>query len=584
MRHNLLRIVSLALLTAFMMAGIPHPVYAAEVLSVTPSTINNNVANTITVAGTDFDNTAVVLLNGSALTTTFLNNQTLTAVVPSGLTDGSYTVEVSMSGSMATGSAALTIASPTPIPPTATSPAPAPFVRPQFVVRSSKIAGTVKTGAEVTLKVVIENAGQSTAYSTQAAFTSADLLSTKTGGVAAVGTVAYDDEVDVSQTFYVAAQITGQGVVVVDMTLTYYDKDGTSYSDKFTLSVPVTGAVVYGGPAAPTATPTGVKSSQLVISGYGIDVETLQPGQQFALNLTVQNVGNDKAQRITMIVGGGSSGSGSLTPQPGGVSGGSGDFANFAPVGASNVQSLGDLPVGETIKVTQNLIVNVSTNPGAYPVRITFSYLNNKNEVINDEQVITLLVYSLPNVDVSFYRPPDPFFVGQAGMLPIQVVNLSKRQSVLGNLKIVSKNGTVDNGTSLVGSLDPGGYYTLDSFFTPDQPGTLTLDVTIDYLDDFNQARTLTKSIDVEVMEQMVDPSLDPSLNGGGGGGGGGEFIDGGGFPPVVQEETFLQKAWRFILGLFGLDSSPSSSNGSPVEVPADGESLPVQPIPGKGG
>jgi len=440
----------------------------------------------------------------------------------------------------------------------------------------------VKTGAEVTLKVVIENAGQSTAYSTQAAFSSTDLLSTKTGGIAAVGTVAYDDEVDVIQTFYVSAQIVGQGVVVVDMTLTYYDKDGTSYSDKFTLSVPVSGAVQSGGPAAPTATPTGVKSSQLVISGYGVDVETLQPGQQFALNLTVQNVGNDKAQRITMIVGGGSSGSsGNLTPQPGGVSGGSGDFANFAPVGASNVQSLGDLLIGETKKVTQNLIVNVSTNPGAYPMRITFSYLNDKNEVINDEQVITLLVYSLPNVDVSFYRPPDPFFVGQPGMLPIQVVNLSKRLSVLGNIKIESKNGSVDNGTSLVGSLDAGGYYTLDSFLTPVQAGTLTLDITIDYLDDFNQPRTLTKSIDVDVMEQMVDPTFDPSLNGGGGGGG--EFVDGG-FPPVVQEETFLQKAWRFILGLFGLDSSSNSSNGSPVDVPAGGETVPVQPIPGKGG
>jgi len=65
-------------------------------------------------------------------------------------------------------------------------------------------------------------------------------------------------------------------------------------------------------------------------------------------------------------------------------------------VGASNVQSLGDIANGEMIQASQNLIVNVSTNPGAYPLKISFSYLNDKGEVINDEQVVTLLVYSLP--------------------------------------------------------------------------------------------------------------------------------------------------------------------------------------------
>ena len=227
-----------------------------------------------------------------------------------------------------------------------------------------------------------------------------------------------------------------------------------------------------GGSAAATATPTGVKSSQLVITGYTSSVDPLQPGEQFALKLTVQNVGNAKAQRITMIVGGGSSGGGGGTPQPGGVSGGGGDFANFAPVGASNVQSLGDLAAGETIQASAKPDrqcvhqLRARTRCGS-----RFSYLNDKNEVISDEQVITLLVYSLPNVDVSFYRPADPFFAGQPGMLPIQVVNLGRRLSVFGNIKVSASSGIIENGTSLVGSLDAGGYFTLDAMFTPEQSG-----------------------------------------------------------------------------------------------------------------
>jgi len=324
-----------------------------------------------------------------------------------------------------------------------------------------------------------------------------------------------------------------------------------------------------------TATPTGVNRSQLVITGNETDVELLQPGVTFTLKMLVQNAGNVTAKGVTMIVGGGSGGTSGGTPQPGGVSGGSGEFTNFAPVGASNVQSLGDLNAGSSVQASQNLIVNVSTNPGAYPMKVTFSYLNDKGEVINDEQVITLLVYSLPNVDVSFYRPPDPFFVGQPGALPLQVVNLGKRLAVLGTLKIESANGTIENGTSLIGSLDAGGYFTLDSMVIPDQSGTLELNITIDYTDDFNQARTINRTLELAVTEGFVEPTLDPSLENGGG---------------VAEEvssasgESVWQKIWRFVRGIFGLDSAPPAlpSNGDPGIEPQFEEPIPA-PRPGSG-
>lgn len=576
MKNKFLCIISLALFVALTMAIAPGPAYAQTstplppptLAGVSPPLIYNNVDNIVTITGDNFDTTSQVSLGGTALLRLTQGLTELTALVPAGFPIGNWAIVVTTStGSVSCSSPCVTVSTPPPTPTTASIP----FSRPQFVVRTTKLAGDVKTGANVTLKVVIENAGLATAYSTQAAFASTDLVATKTGGIAAIGTVAYDYEVDVSQTFYVSAQIYGQGIIVVDMTLTYYDGAGTSYSDKFTLSVPVNGGTVYSGPAAATATPTGVKSSQLVITGYSASVDPLQPGEQFALDLTVQNVGNVKAQRITMIVGGGSSGSSDGgTPQPGGVSGGTGDFANFAPVGASNVQSLGDLPAGEKTQITQNLIVNVSTNPGAYPMRITFSYLNDKNEVINDEQVITLLVYSLPNVDVSFYRIPDPFFAGQPGALPIQVVNIGKRFAVLGNIKIEAEGGTIENGTGLVGSLEAGGYFTLDSMLIPDQPGTVTLNITIDYLDDFNRPRLITKKLDIEVSENFVEePMIDPSMEGGG------EIF--------VEEETTLHKIFRFIKGLFGLDSSwpvwqPPGGGGQIFE-----ETVPIAPA-GKGG
>jgi hypothetical protein len=559
MKIRLIRYVSIMLVMTMLSAILPAPVSAAPVsaapaiISVVPAQVVNDVSTTITVNGSGFSaGSAVVLLNGSALSTTVVNDAVLTAVVPARFAAGCHTVVVSngVAGDPDATWSCLDVVAPTPTPPPTSTTVPLPFVRPQLVVKATTTKGAVQTSQEFKLNVAVQNDGTSAAYSVQAVLSSTDLVPLKNGGVSVLGTLNAGEQSAVVQTFLVNTSIYGQTIVVVDLTLTYYDDKGTSFSDKFTLTITASGGVS-GGVAAATSTPTGVKSSQLVISGYSSDVELLQPGDTFTIAMTVQNVGNAKAQRVTMIVGGGSGGTSGGTPQPGGVSGGSGDFANFAPVGASNVQSLGDLNAGDHTEAKQQLIVNVSTNPGAYPMKVTFSYLNDKNEVINDEQVITLLVYSLPNLDISFYRPPDQFLQGQSGVLPIQVVNLGRRTSVLGALKVSAANGLIENGTSLVGSLDAGGYFTIDSFFTPDQAGTNTLEVTIDYLDDFNQPRTITRTVEVEVAENMVE-TPDPS--------------EGGGL--VIEEnESLLQKAWRFILGLFGLDSAPPSGDDSaPIE------------------
>ena len=457
----------------------------------------------------------------------------------------------------------------TPLPASTNTPAPpvqSGFVRPQIAVKTySTNPADVRYGQDFKLIVKLRNEGQASAYNVQASFTSSDFLPLKTGGVVIVGDLMASNSIDLEQLMTAATYV--YGIVSVDMNLSYSDANGTTYTEKFTLNIQVSGG---GYVSAATSTPTGAKNSQLVITSYAVSIDPLQPGGQFTLTMTVQNTGNIGAQRVTMIVGGGSSsGSSDGTPQPGGVSGGSGEFTNFAPVGASNVQTLGDLPAGGAVQASQNLIVNVSTNPGAYPMKVTFSYLNDKGEVINDEQVITLLVYSLPTVDVSFYRPPDPLFVGQPGALPLQVVNLGKRLAVLGTLKIESANGTIENGTSLIGSLDAGGYFTLDSMVIPKQSGPLELNITIDYTDDFNQPRTINRTLAVEVMEGFAEPTFDPSLENGGG---------------VTEEvistssESAWQKVWRFIRGLFGLDSAPPS-NGDPGPSP-EGEPQFEEPLP----
>ncbi len=562
-----------ALLALAILAGLNSPAYAATIESIYPTQVSNDMNSTITVTGTDFDPSAVVYLNATPLATTFLDPATLTAIVPAGMAPDKYSVTVRINNSDATGGPlTLVVYPPIVVPPTSTPS----FSRPQLVIGSYRAnVSVVTSGEDFKLNIVFDNAGASDASNVQVTFSSPDLVPTRTGGVIALGGISAGGHASASQTFLALDSVYGKSVVVIDVTLTYYDPAGTAYSDKFSLSLSAGGgsSVVYA-----TATPTGVKTAQLVITSYVASVDPLEPGETFKLTMTVENMGNSGAKSVTMIVGGGSSGDSGGTPQPGGVSGGSGEFTNFAPVGTSNIQSLGNLSQGGKLQVSQNLIVNVSTAPGAYPMKITFSYVNDKGEVVNDDQVITLLVYSLPKVDIGFYRDPGSLSAGQPNALPIQVVNLGKRTAVLGNMTLATDNGTMEMETALVGSLDAGGYFTFDGSVIPDTAGPLNLTLTIEYTDDFNQSRTITKTLGLTVEESSVDPTLGPGMEGGGGGGGGG----GGEMVVPPSEETFMQKAWRFILGLFGLDSGTPSSTptieGGPTEMP-----IPIQPGGGGG-
>jgi hypothetical protein len=465
---------------------------------------------------------------------------------------------------------ALTVISEAPTAsPSPTSKPPNSYERPVIVVNTYSLSqDTISPGDFFTLFITLYNAGQKYATNVVATFTPGELMPRVTGGVVAVGEIAPGNHSEFGQPLLLNSDVWGS-VTSINMLVTYTDESGAIYSETFTITLPVFHSYSYWATSTPTPTqsPTPSIKPQLVITGYSSDVSPLQPGAQFNLTINVQNMGTSTAKRVTMIVGGGSSSSSGNggTQQPGGISGASGEFTNFAPIGSSNIQSLGDFSPGDSLTAYQPLIVNVTTTPGAYPLKISFTYVDEQNHSFVDDQVITLLIYRLPLVEISFYQEVSPFYTGQPNMLPLQVVNLGRNSIILGNMRVNGKNGQFINNAILVGTLDPGGYFTLDATYIPDLPGAVDLVVSIDYTNDFNQSQVITKTLSIDVMEQpIVEPPVDGNQNGGN------EVT-----PPT--SETFLQKIWRFLLGLFGLDSGISTNQ--PSEYQAIETVSPEQPI-----
>jgi hypothetical protein len=554
-------------------SSVDLSIAALGIDSIQPNFVSNDIATTIIITGTDFTDGSTVILDGyGTLQTNFINDSTLQALLPAGVPSGVYSLRVlNPDGDASVLSNALTIVQQTPEPTPTTSPSLPGYERPVVVVNSYNVnTERLSAGQDFVLSIVVYNAGQKTATNVVATFSVGEVIPRESGGVKAIGNIAPDNRSNFTQSFTVSGDVWGKSFVTTNMTLIYTDPNGVQYSEIFTLTISLYNPPYTLPSPTPTVTPTPTEGPplrpQLVITEYLLSVDPLQPGAQFTLNLTVVNQGEANAENVTMIIGGGSQ-IPSGTQDIGGISGSSGEFTNFAPVGSSNVRFIGDINRGSSTVASQDLIVNVSTNPGAYPLKISFVYNDPRNNRLIDDQVITLLVYSIPVMDISFYRDPGILFSGQPNQLPIQIVNLGRKSAVLGNLRVEAPESELSNNVIFVGNLEPGGYFPLDATIIPFQPGTIEILVSIDYTDDFNQSQIISQALTIEVLESdFIEPESPGFENGE------------GGTPPPIQEESFWQKIKRFIFGLLGLDS------GIKTEIPIEGmppiEEQPAEPVP----
>lgn len=443
------------------------------------------------------------------------------------------------------------------------SPAPSGG-RPQIVVGSYYTEpGAVQAGGEFTLFIELKNRGQEDARDVNLVFSAANFSPLETGGVLyrqKINEGGEDgDRHTFQQKFYAAPGLWGYTVEPLTLTVSYVDDYNlTSHTDTFNISIPLEPPKYI----QPSATPTvSVSRPRLLVTKSTSDVEVLQPGTQFELFLDISNLGSETARNVNLVVGGATV---PAVPEGTDTPGGSytasdGDFTHFSPLGGSNIQALGDIALGTTFTTSQPLIVNVTTTPGAYALKISLVYQDSQGRTLVDDQVITLLVKSVPMVGISFYREPGDLFAYQPNMLPLQIVNVGKSSAVLSNVKVTASSGTIENGSMTVGLVETSYPFTFDPMFTPDMPGEVTLTITVDYVDDFNQPQVITQELTVNVIEMEMpafteEPGMEVPVD----------------LPPA--NETFWQKAWRFIKGLLGLDSSSQEPGMETIpEMPLEG-------------
>lgn len=426
----------------------------------------------------------------------------------------------------------------TPVPPTSTM---LPVDRPLLLAEYSLPKKGATVEKDFVLKLTLDNQGSTNAYNVIVTMQGENLIPRGNGGVQALDVIAAGATTSIAQTLFVSKTLAGQSTTTLSISVAYSDINGASYSTTLVLLVNLSEGVataVYSGPAAATRTPTPEPRSKLIIGSFQTDLAKLQAGNLFNLTLDIQNLGNTQARNVTMVLGGASISADGTATAGGGISGGGGDLTKFAPMGSSNLYFLGDIASGKTVNQKIPLVVNVSTEPGVYTFKISFVYEDGSANKLLDDQLITLLVYALPRVSVSFYQDVPDFSVSEFRTLPIQITNIGRKPIILGDLVISAGSGSLGKNKATVGTIDTGGYFTLDAEYTADTPGPVTLTIQINYTDDFQESGVLENTITFNVLDAPPMPAPDTPEN--------------GGEMPVPVEESAWDKLLKAVFGFFG--------------------------------
>lgn len=282
---------------------------------------------------------------------------------------------------------------------------------------------------------------------------------------------------------------------------------------------------------------------QPIVASYTTDPPILTPGSPFTITLTVQNAGEADARRLTASLGGSSPGSSASGASGQGAAAGAG---TFAPLGSGNLKVLGTLAPGATQVVVQTFVVDGAAQGGAYTFPIVFEFEDSEGAAKTDTQLISLLVRTVPQLQIGLYQSLPPIFAGQPFPIPLEVLNMGRNRANITTVEITSTDLELQQNSRFFGPLDAGVSDVLDAVAIPRQPGRARATVVVHYIDDFNKPAELTHELTFEVQEGGAVGPGEPTMPEGPGKPG-----SPGAEPPKPTRPLWL----RALRGLLGLGS-----------------------------
>ncbi|MGI6733630.1 MAG: COG1361 S-layer family protein [Anaerovoracaceae bacterium] len=273
--------------------------------------------------------------------------------------------------------------------------------------------------------------------------------------------------------------------------VTYFTKDSapeTNYIIKLAVD-PTSGSgdgiQQYTGVYVKNVGTDSIKTPQLMVSNYSFGGTFVQAGDEFRLDLGLQNTSSAHTLRnvkVTLDSGDGT----------------------FIPVRSSNSFFVDRIEKNGTVNQSVYLSVKPDAEQRTTSINVSMSYEDTEGNAFTATDVISIPVMQDTRLLVDDIISPPELYVGMQNGVSVDFYNMGRTK--LHNLRINAEGDfdTMESNSYYVGNMEPGTSDSYDFSFIPRETGTMTGKVIFTYEDASGHQQIYEKEFQFQIMDMPV--------------------------------------------------------------------------------
>ena len=285
------------------------------------------------------------------------------------------------------------------------------------------------------------------------------------------------------------------GYYKLDFNVTYSNPVNTIESCTISTYVKTIGQSKYG---TTDGTEENAKKStpRIIVKGFTTTPAEVQAGDDFMLNLTIQNTSKQTAVNNMQL---------DLTGTVAGKDESS-SYAAFLPTSGANSFYVDSIPAGGTKELSMEFSAKSDLEQKPYVMSIKMKYEDELANPYDGEASVSIPVHQVAKFDMSTPDiQPSSIAVGEQSNVMFSIYNTGKTK--LYNVSVSVNNPSLENALSYVGGIESGGTGNVDMMLSGIAPteNDGSVDLIISYEDEAGNATLTTKTINLLVTENMGD-------------------------------------------------------------------------------
>jgi hypothetical protein len=172
---------------------------------------------------------------------------------------------------------------------------------------------------------------------------------------------------------------------------------------------------------------------------------------------------------------------------------------------------VGDIGLKQTLKITQEFVVNGKTDSGIYSLPISIGYVRSDGTAVQDTLRASLIVIAPPRLQFQAQAPiPPQVELGNPITVGLSVTNIGEKRAILTRARILAENGTVIDGEEQqLSPLNANEDTSITANVQANGPGKVDIIVEVYYRDDFNREQVIKNTFSTEATEPPPLPTFD---------------------------------------------------------------------------